>query len=84
MAIPPFGAAPTPDATATKKGKIQLGGDLTGTAAVPILVNVVSGATVGDSTHIPIITYDNKGRITSTSAVAPVAPAQRTFAYWVG
>lgn len=72
------------DATTTSKGVVQLAGDLTGTAAVPILVNVVSGATVGDSTHIPVITYDNKGRITSTSTVVPAASTQRTFAYFAG
>jgi len=74
-----------PDATSTVKGKIQLAGDLTGTAASPALVNVVSAATVGNSTHIPIITYDAKGRITSTStATITASGASETFAFFQG
>lgn len=41
MAIPPFGAAPTPDATTTKKGKVKLpgtAGSLGGTADTPLIV----------------------------------------------
>lgn len=47
MSIPPFGSAPTPDATTTKKGKIKLAGDLGGTADAP---TVPALATVGKST----------------------------------
>jgi len=35
MAIPPFGAPPTPDATTSIKGKLKLAGDLGGTATSP-------------------------------------------------
>lgn len=72
-------------ATNTTQGTIELTGDLAGTASSPALVTIISGATVGDSTHIPVLTYDNKGRITAASTAIPsvVAPTQRTFAYFV-
>ncbi len=38
--IPPFGSPPTPDATASVKGKLQLTGDLGGTAASPQVTNL--------------------------------------------
>lgn len=38
MAIPPFGSPPTPDASSSKKGKVQLTNDLGGTAAAPTVV----------------------------------------------
>lgn len=84
MALLPFGSPPTPDATASKKGKLQLAGDLTGSAASPALINVVAGGSVGDATHIPVLTYDNKGRITSATTATPSATTQRTFGYWIG
>lgn len=43
------------------------GGDLTGTYPNPTLGNVVTGSSVGDATHVPVITYDSKGRIISTT-----------------
>lgn len=68
MPIPPFGSAPTPDATSTVKGKIQLAGDLTGTAASPALITVNSNVgTFGSQVRIPIPTVDAKGRITAIS-----------------
>lgn len=82
--IPPFGSPPTPDATASKKGKIQLAGDLTGTAASPVLVSIVAGATVGSSTQIPVITYNNKGQITASTTATPTASTQRTFSFFMG
>lgn len=84
MAIPPFGSPPTADATTVKKGKVKLAGDLTGTADLPVLAAVVSAGTVGSATAIPVVTYDAKGRITSTTTATPTAPTQRTFAYWAG
>ncbi len=42
MAIPPFGSPPTADATTTKKGKVQLAGDLGGTAALPTVPGLTS------------------------------------------
>lgn len=50
------------------------GGDLTGTYPNPTLVAIVVGATVGDSTHIPTFTFDNKGRITAASSNAITVP----------
>jgi len=46
MAIPPFGSAPTPDATSSVKGKLKLAQDLSGTAALPTVVSLsLSGDT---------------------------------------
>ena len=60
-------------------------GDLTGTYPSPTLATIVSGATVGDATHIPIITYDAKGRITGTStATIAASGASETFAFFNG
>ena len=47
-------------------------GDLygSGTTAVTLTLNTVtSGQTIGSSTQIPVITYDNKGRIISSTTV---------------
>lgn len=62
------------------------GGDLAGTYPNPTLVTVISGSTVGDATHIPVLTYDSKGRITAVSTASPSATAstQRTFAFFAG
>lgn len=85
MAIPSFGSAPTPDATASVKGKLRLTGDLAGTAASPALAAIVAGATVGSSTLIPVVTYDTKGRITGTTTAAISATgASETFAFFQG
>lgn len=45
-------------------------GDLTGSYPAPTLVAVTTAATVGSSTLVPVITYDAKGRITSTTTAA--------------
>lgn len=42
MAIPPFGSPSTPDATTVKKGKVQLAGDLGGTALAPLVLKINS------------------------------------------
>lgn len=60
------------DATASTKGKIQLAGDLTGTATSPQLSSV--GVTPGTYTA-PRITIDAKGRVTSVST-----PTQNEYA----
>lgn len=58
------------DATTTVKGVIQLAGDLAGTAALPVLKSILgSSGTVGSSTTIPVITFNNKGLITAISSV---------------
>ena len=57
-----------PDATATTNGGLRLAGDLTGLAASPQLVTVVEAGTAGDSTHVPVLTWDAKGRITAVSS----------------
>lgn len=81
--IPPFGSPPTPDATTTRKGKVKLAGDLTGTADLPALAAIVAPATVGSAAAIPVITYDAKGRITGSTTATPTATTQRTFAFFM-
>ncbi len=75
MPIPPFGSAPTPDATATKKGKVKLAGDLAGTADTPALAAAGGGAAgpTGSATVTPIVTVDAKGRLIALSS-ATTAP----------
>jgi hypothetical protein len=58
------------DATTTTKGIVQLAGDLSGTAIAPLLATITTASTVGSASLIPVITYDAKGRITSTTTVA--------------
>lgn len=68
MAVLPFGSPPTPDASSTKKGKVRLAGDLTGTAASPTLTATgVSASTYGDSVSVPVFTVDAKGRISGVT-----------------
>lgn len=83
MGVPPFGGAPTPDATTIKKGKLKLAGDLAGTAATPTLAAIVAGATVGSAALIPVITYDTKGRITGSTTAAVVAGVTFETAYFL-
>lgn len=68
--------------------RMALTGDITAPtgSGATTLANVVTGGSVGDSTHIPVLTYDNKGRLTAVSTATPTATAsiQRTFAYWAG
>lgn len=47
------------------------GGDLTGTYPNPTLINTaVTPGTYGDSSHIPQVTFDSKGRATSAVSIA--------------
>jgi hypothetical protein len=46
------------------------GGDLTGTFPNPTLVIIGSAATVGDATHIPVLSVDINGRTTAATSVA--------------
>lgn len=88
LAIPllPFGAAPTPDASASKKGKIQLAGDLTGTAALPIIKSSV--ALGGSPTTTTQASGDNSTKIATdqfvttaiANAIAGVNPADAVAA----
>jgi hypothetical protein len=74
-------------ATTGTAGFVTLGGDLAGSstsATSPQLVAVTTGATVGSSTQVPVITYDAKGRITSTSTASISSGTQRTFAFFAG
>lgn len=68
--------------------RTALTGDITASAgaSVTTLASVITGGSVGDSTHIPVLTYDNKGRITAVSTATPsaTAPTQRTFAFFAG
>ena len=47
-----------------------------------ILPTVGTPGTVGDATHIPVITTDTLGRVTATSTAAISSGTQRTFAYF--
>lgn len=84
MAIPPFGGAPTPDATAVKKGKLRLAGDLAGTATTPALASIIVAGSVGSSSLIPVLTYDAKGRITVATTAAVTAGLTFETAYFLG
>lgn len=68
--------------------RMALNGDISAPtgSGTTTLASIITGSTVGDSTHIPVITYDNKGRITVVSTATPTAtaPTQRTFAYFAG
>lgn len=79
--IPPFGSPPTPDSSTLKKGKIQLAGDLGGTAAAPAVLKI-NGVTISGtpSTGQAIVATG-----TTTASWQPItASTQRTFAYWAG
>lgn len=55
--------------TASNPPSGTAGGDLTGNYPDPELVDIGDGAeTVGDSTHYPIVTIDDKGRVTHMAA----------------
>jgi hypothetical protein len=56
----------------TPLSSITLTGDINGSglnSVVTTLASITTGATVGSSTQIPIIIFDNKGRITSATTV---------------
>lgn len=77
MGIPPFGGAPTPDSSASKKGKIKLAGHLAGTADIPQLADTaVTAGVYGDSSHYSTFTVDAQGRLTVASQVVITAGAQ--------
>lgn len=57
-------------------GPVTVSGDATLAAGGAFtLASVISGSTVGSSTAIPVLTYDAKGRLTSTTTASVVAPA---------
>lgn len=72
---------------AARRPLVQVGGDV---AEIPsgdtvdsaVLESVVAPGTVGDSTHIPVVTYDAKGRITATTTASPTAGGGRAFAFF--
>lgn len=57
---------------ATSITNVDLSGDVTtsGSAATTLAASGVTAASYGDSTHVPQITFDAKGRATSASTVA--------------
>lgn len=81
MSLLPFGSAPTPDATSSKKGKVQLAGDLSGTAAAPTIKSSVN--LTGSPTTTTQPQSDNSTDIATTAfvviavanAIAGVNPA---------
>ena len=69
--------AATPDANATTKGKIQLAGDLTGTAAAPV-VNTVGGISSSTIATLPTLVASNTSSITAENTRATAAETQLT------
>jgi len=67
MALLPFGSPPTPDSTTTKKGKIKLAGDLTGTADLPTIKTSV--ALGGSPTTTTQTAGDSSTKIATTAYV---------------
>ena len=68
----------TSGAYLTANQGITVSGDVLGagsTAITTTLANIVTAATVGGASVIPSITYDSKGRITSTTGNAISCPA---------
>jgi hypothetical protein len=60
------------------------GGDLTGTYPSPTLAaSGVSAGSYGDGTHVPVVTVDAKGRVT-TMGVVTLSPAPASFATITG
>ena len=55
-------------------------GDTLADAALP---NVVTAGTVGSGTQVPVVTYDAKGRITSTTTAAISAGVDAPFAFFL-
>lgn len=86
MPLLPFGSAPTPDASSSKKGKIQLAGDLSGTAAAPTIKTSV--ALSGSPTTTTQAAGDNSTKIATdqfvttaiANAIAGVNPADAVAA----
>lgn len=68
MPVLPFGSAPTPSATSTKLGKVQLAGDLAGTATAPTIKSSV--ALAGSPTTTTQATGDNSSKIATDAFVA--------------
>jgi hypothetical protein len=52
-----------------------LTGDVTSVGNATTLATVATGAVTGSSTAIPVITFNNKGLVTSVTTAAVVAPA---------
>lgn len=66
--------------------RMALTGDIaasTGSGATT-LASIVTGATVGSSTQVPVITYDAKGRITGSTTATIITGASETFAFFMG
>ena len=72
-----------PEAGAAINGLVRLAGDLTGTAAAPVLTatGAVAG-TYGSGSSVPVFTIDAKGRITDATS-APVIPPAGLPSAWV-
>jgi hypothetical protein len=55
-------------------------GDLAGTYPNPTLVVIGGGGSVGDATHVAVVTFDSKGRVTAAAPVLIAFPAFPSFA----
>lgn len=86
MPLLPFGSPPVVDASSSKKGKVQLAGDLAGTAAVPTIKSSVSLS--GSPTTTTQSAGDNSTKIATdqfvttaiANAIAGVNPADAVAA----
>ena len=58
------------DATAAAKGIVQIGVGLDVTTGVVSLPDVITGASFGSATEVPVLTVDDKGRVTAVTNTA--------------
>lgn len=47
-----------------------------------LLENVIVGGSVGDTTHVPVLTYDAHGRLTAVSSAVISAGSSRAYAFF--
>jgi len=57
---------------------------LTTTGTVGITPTITAGGPVGDSTHVPVITYNAEGQLTAVSSAAIAASSGNDILSWLG